>query len=127
MGSAAACGTSAGKCVSVEPNASIVDELMFCAATSVLMFVSTPADCPALSAVTKEKMVVNAGVVFCAEVSTVHIGWKPSATLSFASAALSQRSQSSDHTEDSLHQQPLLSLFVPGGLVDGFVSMLKML
>jgi hypothetical protein len=61
---------------------------MFCANTSVSMALALATFC-ALKAVTKLKMVVNAGVIFWLLTNTFHIGWKPSAKVSFASAALS--------------------------------------
>ena len=62
--------------------------VMFCAATSVSIAVAW-AGCVVLSAVMNEKMLVIAGVVRCSSMSTFHIGSKPSATVSLASALAS--------------------------------------
>src|SRR5690348_12464100 len=94
--------------------------VMFCAEISVSMAVAWLAFA-ARTAVVKLKMLVNAGVVFCVPISTSHIGLKPSATVSFASALPSYMSHNTDQTVDSLHQQPKLPFGEPGGLVDGFV------
>jgi hypothetical protein len=85
------------------------------------------AGCAVLSAAVKVKMLVSAGVVRSASMSTSHIGLKPSATPSLVSATPSYMSQSSDHTDDSLHQQPKLPLGVPGGFCAGLVSTLNVL
>src|SRR5690349_4006973 len=101
---------------------------MFCAASSVSMAFAD-AGCAALSAAVNEKMLVNAGVVRWSLMRMSHIGLKPSASVSFVSDWPSYMSQSTDHTVDSLHQQPKLLGTWPGAgdVVDGFASMLNVL
>src|SRR4029077_14513118 len=95
--------------------------LVFCAASSVSS-AATLAGFSSFTAVMKLKMLVKAGVARWSLMRTLQIAENPRATLSLASALLSYRSHSTDHTVDSLHQQPTLPEGEPGGLVDGLVS-----